>query len=152
MGAGVLANLQICAVVVGIAAGAAAVGIACIVWARKQVFGLGGSTLCMAGVVLLGLSIWSSVELDVGPVRFIGILNQLNAAVERSDQASKSAQAADEAAKEVAASATPANANKAADAAAKAAKAAADAKAASENANRIRDEVRESFSRRHGAF
>jgi hypothetical protein len=34
-------------------------------WVRKQIFAYGGSALCGAGVVLLGLSIWHSVQFGV---------------------------------------------------------------------------------------
>jgi hypothetical protein len=50
----------------GVVFGSAAIGTACFVWVRKQVFGYGGSALCLAGLVLLGLSIWHSVEFGVG--------------------------------------------------------------------------------------
>src|SRR6266571_945542 len=52
-------------VVAGVVFGSAAISSACWVWLRKQIFAYGGSALCGAGVVLLGLSIWHSVEFGV---------------------------------------------------------------------------------------
>jgi hypothetical protein len=45
--------------------GSAAISTACWVWLKKQIFAYGGSALCGAGVVLLGLSIWHSVDFGV---------------------------------------------------------------------------------------
>jgi hypothetical protein len=56
---------KIVAILAGVVIGSAAIGVACAVWARKQIFAYGGSALCMAGVVLLGLSIWPSIELAI---------------------------------------------------------------------------------------
>jgi hypothetical protein len=56
---------QVLAVVAGVVFGSAAISTACWVWLRKQIFAYGGSALCGAGVVLLGLSIWHSVDFGV---------------------------------------------------------------------------------------
>jgi hypothetical protein len=56
---------KIAPVLAGVAVGSAAIGTACVVWARKHVFGFAGSALCIAGIVLIGLSIWQSVEFGV---------------------------------------------------------------------------------------
>jgi hypothetical protein len=58
-------DAHVLAVVAGVIFGSAAVSSACWVWLRKQIFAYGGSALCGAGVVLLGLSIWHSVEFGV---------------------------------------------------------------------------------------
>ena len=52
-------------VLVGLAVGTAALGTACAVWYRKQQFGMGGATLSVVGVVLIGLSIWSGVTFSI---------------------------------------------------------------------------------------
>jgi hypothetical protein len=57
--------VKIAPVLVGVVFGSLTIGTACFVWARKHVFGFAGSVLCMAGIVLIGLSIWQSVELVV---------------------------------------------------------------------------------------
>jgi hypothetical protein len=56
---------QVLAVVAGVVFGSAAISTACWVWLKKQIFAYGGSALCGAGVVLLGLSIWHSVDFGV---------------------------------------------------------------------------------------
>ena len=63
---------RVLAILAGVVFGSAAISSACWVWLRKQIFAYGGSALCGAGVVLLGLSIWHSVEFGVGSsgVRF----------------------------------------------------------------------------------
>jgi hypothetical protein len=54
------------AVAAGIVAGAILVVSAAVVWFRKQVFGVGGSLLTVAGLLLLGMSIWSRAKVSVG--------------------------------------------------------------------------------------
>jgi hypothetical protein len=53
------------AILVAVGLGSVSIVAAVVVWWRKQIFGYGGPALCMAAVVLLGLSIWSSVKLAV---------------------------------------------------------------------------------------
>jgi hypothetical protein len=66
---------KIVAVLSGVVVGSAAIGTACSVWARRQVFAYAGSALCVVGIVLIGMSIWQSVEFGVGSgfVTFKGI-------------------------------------------------------------------------------
>ena len=45
--------------------GCPAISTACWVWLRKQIFAFVGVALCGSGMVLLGLSIWHSVEFGV---------------------------------------------------------------------------------------
>jgi hypothetical protein len=58
------------AILLGAILGCVAIGAACIVWVRKMAFGYGGSALCVTGLVLLGLSVWQSVNLrlNAGPM------------------------------------------------------------------------------------
>jgi hypothetical protein len=58
-------DAQTLAIVAGILFGGIAIVVACFVWLRKQVFGFGGAALCIAGLLLLSLSIWRSVEVGV---------------------------------------------------------------------------------------
>jgi len=53
------------AVLAGVVFGSAAISSACWVWVRRQIFAYGGSALCGSGVILLGLSIWHSVEFGI---------------------------------------------------------------------------------------
>ena len=55
--------LLISATLSGIICGGISIGSVCLLWVRRQVFGQAGAALCVAGIVLLGLSIWGSVEL-----------------------------------------------------------------------------------------
>src|SRR4051812_5726549 len=57
--------VKIAAIAAGVIFGSTSVGSACFVWVRRQLFGYGGSALCTAGVILIGLSIWHSVEFGV---------------------------------------------------------------------------------------
>jgi sporulation protein YlmC with PRC-barrel domain len=59
---------HVLAVLAGVVFGSGAISTACWVWLQKQIFAFGGSALCGSGVVLLGLSIWHSVEFGVGGV------------------------------------------------------------------------------------
>ena len=56
---------RIFAIFAGVIFGSAAISSACWVWLRKQIFAYGGSALCGSGVILLGLSIWHSVEFGI---------------------------------------------------------------------------------------
>ena len=58
-------ELENAVVLVGLIVGAAALGTACAVWYRKQEFGIGGATLSVVGVILIGLSIWSGVTFSI---------------------------------------------------------------------------------------
>lgn len=55
--------LLISATLSGVICGSISIGSVCLLWVRRQVFGQAGAALCAAGVVLLGMSIWGSVEL-----------------------------------------------------------------------------------------
>ena len=52
------------AYMVGMIIGAVAIGAVCWVWVRKQTFGTGGIGLSIVGVILVGLSVWKSVEVS----------------------------------------------------------------------------------------
>ena len=58
-------DIQTVSFVAGILFGSVAVVSACIVWLRHRDFGLGGSVLSLVGVTLIGLSLWSSVKIEV---------------------------------------------------------------------------------------
>ena len=71
---------RVLAVLAGVVFGSVSISSACWVWVRQQIFGYGGSSLCGAGVILLGLSIWHSVDFGVGGT---GLTLKLQAALER---------------------------------------------------------------------
>lgn len=50
---------------VGLAMGSVMLGSVCYVWVRKQQLGIGGGFLSAMGVVLLGLSVWTGVSVEV---------------------------------------------------------------------------------------
>ena len=50
---------------VGLVLGSAMIGTVCMVYFKKQVMGFGGSVLTIFGVVLVGLSVWSTVQVRV---------------------------------------------------------------------------------------
>jgi tetratricopeptide (TPR) repeat protein len=56
---------RITAIFAGVFFGSMAISSASWVWVRKQIFAYGGSALSGAGVILIGLSIWHSVEFGV---------------------------------------------------------------------------------------
>lgn len=58
-------QVQTAAFVAGIVFGAVAVGSSSYVWIRHRQFGLGGTTLSIAGIALLGLSIWSGISIEI---------------------------------------------------------------------------------------
>lgn len=54
------------AIFAGVLVGALSVGSSARAWIKSQAFGLGGSVLTMAGVLLIGLSLYKTVEFNVG--------------------------------------------------------------------------------------
>lgn len=52
-------------IIIGLIMGSVTLLTACYVWLRKQVFGLGGGILSLVGVILIGLSLWSNVSIEV---------------------------------------------------------------------------------------
>lgn len=58
-------NIQQWAFVVGLVFGSLAVLSVIYVWIKKQVFGFGGGAISLTGVILMGLSIWSSVQIQI---------------------------------------------------------------------------------------
>jgi hypothetical protein len=71
---------HVLAILAGVVFGSAAISTACWVWVRRQIFAYGGTTLCSAGVALLGLSIWHSVEFGASGTR---MTMKLQAALEQ---------------------------------------------------------------------
>ena len=126
------AAARVIAIFAGTVFGSLAISVASWVWLRKQIFAYGGSALCAAGVVLLGLSIWHSVEFGVTAtgLNFKAaqeIVASSNIAAKSADDAAKSANKAAELASSLAAKSPTPEAKAAADAAATQAKAASDA-------------------------
>ncbi len=89
------------AIFAGVIFGSAAISSSCVVWVRKQIFGYGGSALCFAGVILIGLSIWHSIEFGVGStgLSFKAARDIVVSAASAADQAANSAKAAEQAAR-----------------------------------------------------
>lgn len=54
------------AYVIGLILGSLLLVVVAITWFRKQIFGFGGAGLSVIGLVLLGLSLWTSVNIRVG--------------------------------------------------------------------------------------
>jgi hypothetical protein len=82
---------HVLAVLAGVVFGAAAISTACWVWLRKQIFAFGASALCGSGVVLLGLSIWHSVEFGINgnsiPLKLQSALQTIDTKIATLDQA-----------------------------------------------------------------
>jgi tetratricopeptide (TPR) repeat protein len=60
-------TVRLSALVAGLGLGSAMLVIACVVFLKKNVFGLGGSVLSLFGLVLVGLSVWTSFDLSISP-------------------------------------------------------------------------------------
>ena len=56
--------VQVVAGYAGIVVGVSCIFAAILVWWRRQTFGFGGAVLCGVGVVLIGLSVWQTVEFE----------------------------------------------------------------------------------------
>lgn len=55
------------AFVVGMVVGVAMVGTVCIAYVKRSTFGMGGGTLSVLGVLLIGMSVWSTARFEVSP-------------------------------------------------------------------------------------
>ena len=65
------------AILVGLIVGSAVLGSVCYVWVRQQVFGMGGTVLSAFGTVLIGLSVWSNIQITIGDtVKIAAVLPQ----------------------------------------------------------------------------
>ncbi|HSJ31814.1 MAG TPA: hypothetical protein VK933_10290 [Longimicrobiales bacterium] len=67
----------------GLVAGAAALAAVLIVWVRSQQFGVGGGVLSLVGVILIGLSVWSRINVEVTPEGIKATLEGLERRVEQ---------------------------------------------------------------------
>jgi hypothetical protein len=92
-------NVQTAAFVVGMILGSGAVSSAAFVWIRYRAFGTGGSVLSLLGVALVGLSIWSSVKINVSDQGFQAEFQKL---AQQVDAVAESSQAGIQANREVA--------------------------------------------------
>lgn len=84
-------SMPIAASILGMILGAAMITAVLHNWLKRQTFGAGGFVLTFSGVLLIGLSIWSSVRINVSleggfEAVFDQRLTQVQAAVQRLDQ------------------------------------------------------------------
>jgi hypothetical protein len=89
------------AFITGLILGSLAIMSVCWVWVRSQVLGTGGGVLSFFGVLLVGLSIWSSASVEVTPegfrAEFERLEKEVNEVAVRSQQVSDEVQAVAEA-------------------------------------------------------
>lgn len=89
------------AFIAGLILGSLAIVSVCWVWVRNQVLGAGGGILSFFGVILVGLSIWSSASVEVSPEGFRAEFERLEEEVKevavRSQQISNDVEAVAEA-------------------------------------------------------
>jgi hypothetical protein len=74
-------GIQAVAFIAGIILGSIAVLSAVYVWVKDRTFGMGGGALSLAGIVLVGLSIWSSVRIKVNESGLEADFNRLQSQV-----------------------------------------------------------------------
>lgn len=55
------------ALILGLIMGASSIGVVLFVFVKNQTYGVGGIFLTLFGVVLLGLSIWKTIDISVSP-------------------------------------------------------------------------------------
>ncbi len=71
------------ALVVGMVFGAFMIGSVCVVFIKRSTFGMGGGTLSVLGVLLIGMSVWSTARFEVSPEGLKVQVEQLQERVER---------------------------------------------------------------------
>jgi septal ring factor EnvC (AmiA/AmiB activator) len=55
------------AFLVGMVVGAVMIGSVCVAYVKRSSFGMGGSMLSVLGVLLIGMSVWSTARIEVSP-------------------------------------------------------------------------------------
>ena len=55
------------AFIVGMVVGVGMIGTVCIAYVKRSTFGMGGGTLSVLGVLLIGMSVWSTARFEVSP-------------------------------------------------------------------------------------
>lgn len=85
------------AFIAGLILGSLAILSVCWVWLNKQILGMGGGVLSFVGVLLVGLSLWSSASVEVTPDGFRAEFERLQQEViqvsNKSEQISNDVQA-----------------------------------------------------------
>lgn len=80
------------ALVVGMVFGALMIGSVCVVFVKRSSFGLGGGVLSVLGVLLIGMSVWSTARFEVSPeglkVQVEQLQERVEAVQERADELS----------------------------------------------------------------
>lgn len=84
---------RIVAIGAGIIFGAAAISSVSWVWLRRQIFAYGGSVLSVTGIVLIGLSIYKTVDVRAAPDGIGLKLSEMEGLLKEQGQAQKAAQA-----------------------------------------------------------
>lgn len=70
------------AFVVGMVFGALMIGSVCVVFVKRSIFGTGGGILSVLGVLLIGMSVWSTARFEVSPEGLKVQVEQLREQVE----------------------------------------------------------------------
>jgi len=73
--------------------GAVLLGSACYVYVKNQTFGLGGSCLSGLGVVLVGMSVWQSIDVSFDGNGIKAKLAQVESVAKRAESSASQAQA-----------------------------------------------------------
>ena len=85
------------AFIAGLILGSLAIVSVCWVWVRSQVLGPGGGVLSFFGVLLVGLSIWSSASVELTPegfrAQFERLQEEVTQVAEKSEQISEEVEA-----------------------------------------------------------
>ena len=91
-----MTTVQLAAFILGMVLGGAMIAVSCFVYVKTQRFGVGGSILTALGAVLIGLSIFTSVEFSVSPTGDFKFQTQIyNAAKDAAKDAIKEVAVAD---------------------------------------------------------
>lgn len=94
------------AFLVGMIFGALMIGSVCVVYVKRSTFGTGGGMLSVLGVLLIGMSVWSTARFEVSPeglkVEVDRLQKQVEEVQERAETISGEVQNAQERAEEVA--------------------------------------------------
>lgn len=78
------------ALIVGMIFGALMIGSVCVVFIKRSTFGVGGGTLSVLGVLLIGMSVWSTARFEVSPGGVKFQVDQLQKQVEEVEERTES--------------------------------------------------------------
>jgi hypothetical protein len=82
------------AFIIALIVGTLMLGCVCFVYVKHRAFGFGGTVLSALGVILLGMSVWRSIDVSLSKEGIKAKLNQVEATAKQATETAKNAEVA----------------------------------------------------------